>query len=172
MEKDPTISYKELAKLLNTTPQNIYYHYHKHIIGNRLIEGFNIAYRKFDPDTSLLIFFIFDFPNYTSFAKTTNAFRKLPIMHSLGKIIGENKLFATSYIPVTNARELFRTINNLVKIGIVRDYEYRIGYYKEYGMRETIAYRMFKDGEWLYPHEEYMNKLHEYYRKALAKIKN
>ena len=81
----------------------------------------------------------------------------------MGKIIGENKLFVTVYIPVTELENLFAALNNLVSVGILRDYEYRFSHYKGFRMRQTIAYKRFVNGKWTYPHEKYMQELHEFY---------
>ena len=171
LELDPTITYNELAEKLNTTPQNIYYHYHKHILKNNLIEGFEISFRKFNPNRSLVIYFITRFPSYDYFAKTANVFRELPIIHSMGKIIGSNGLFYVVYLPVEEVPRLFDTMNELVELGFIKDYEYRYAHYKDYAARQTLAYKKFKNGEWEFSFEEYMDELYQHYEEALRKIR-
>jgi len=172
LEKDPTVTYTELAKSLNTTPQAIYYHFNKHIIRYRLIEGFEIFFRKFEPDESLVMYFIIEFTNYDYFAKSTNVFREMPFAHSLGKIIGKNGLFMAVYIPVREIPNLLKSFNDLAELGIIKKYEYKFSHYKEYGKRQTIAYKLFKDGRWEYKHEEYLSELYELYDKIMNKVLN
>ncbi len=163
MEKDPTVSYAKLAKDLNTTSQNIYYHYKEHIISNKLIEDFQIYFRKFDPRYSYTVFIELAFPSYRYFAKTANALRDKPFVETLGKVIGENKLFAALYIPADELSNMFTEFNELIKLGVISEYEYRLSYILDYTQRQTISYRSFRDGQWIYPHEEYMENLRRMY---------
>lgn len=167
LEIDPLITYGELAQKLNVTPQNIYYHYHKHVIGNRLIEGFEIYFRKFDPKKSFVFYFVLEFPNHDYLTKMANLLDDIPFAYSMGKVIGQEKLFVVMYVPSEEISNLFNTLNELVRVGILKGYEYRWSHATERGHRMTIAYKMFKDGKWLYPHEEYIQELHDLYRKIV-----
>ena len=165
MEKDPTITYTKLAEHIGTAPQNIYYHYKKHIIPKKLIEDFQIGFRKFDAEYSYVIFLILEFSDYTYFAKTANALRNKPFAEVLGKVIDENKLFSVVNIPADQFPNLFEELNDLVEKGYVKNYEYRISHYMEEGKRQTISYKNFIDKRWIYPHESYMQELYELHDK-------
>lgn len=160
MEKNPTITYSELAKHISTTSQNIYYHYKKHIIPRKLIEDFQIYLRKFDAKYSYIIFMLLEFSSYTYLAKTANALRNKPFVEVLGKVIDENRLFSVVNIPADQFPNLFEEINNLIEKGYIKNYEYRISHYMEGGRRQTISYKNFIDRRWIYPHESYIHELY------------
>jgi hypothetical protein len=94
------------------------------------------------------------------------------MLNRVGKIIGKNGLFMTLYIPVKELPNLFNCLNRLIELGIIKEYEYKFSHYKEYGKRQTIAYKLFKDGKWEYRHEEYLSELYELYNKIMKKVKS
>jgi hypothetical protein len=95
-----------------------------------------------------------------------------PFAYSMGKVIGEEKLYVVMYVPSSEVGNLFNTLNELVRTGILKGYEYRWTHMTEKGHRMTIAYKMFEDGKWKYPHDEYMQELHDLYRKIVIESKN
>ena len=165
LEKDATITYDQIAEKIGTTIQNIYYHYKKHIISRKLIEDFQIYFRKFDARDSYMMFIVLEFSNYKYFAKTANALRNKPFAETLGKIIGKNKLYAVLNLPSYQFPNFFRELRNLISLGYIKDYEYRISHAQEWNRRQTISYKNFIDGKWSYPHDEYINILHKMHHK-------
>ena len=170
LEKNPLISYTDLAELIGTQPQNIYYHYKNHIIGRGLIEDFQVYLLKFDVAKSIFLYLIIEFTNYTNFAKVTNIFRNKPFAQVMGKIIGENKLFLYVYIPVEELTNLLNTLSRLASMGIVKNYEYRMSSAFDPARRQTISYRNFAGTHWVYHHEAYMDALHQKYNSLMKSI--
>jgi len=166
LELDPTISYSELARKLNTSPQNIYYHYNNHVIKNRLIEGFEIFFLKFNPKNSFIFYITLDFTNHRYLAKAANAFNYLPYAYTMGKVIGENKLFTVFYIPADQVKNLFDALNNLINIGILKGFEYQFSHYMDRRKRQTIPYKKFKGDSWYYPREKHLKELHQEYERV------
>ena len=169
LEKDATITYNEIADNIGTTAQNIYYHYKKHIIPRKLIEDFQIGFRKFDPRYSYMVFMEIEFLKYRYLAKTANAFRDKPFAEVMGKVINENKLYMILNLPSDQLPNFFRELNNLVELGYVKDYEYRMSHLQEWARRETVSYKNFMSGRWIYNHVKYMNELYELYDKVKKK---
>ena len=164
LEKDPTISFRELGMKIGTTPQNIKYHYDHHIIGNFLLEDYTIFIARYDPKTSVILHFILDFPNSKMLAKTANAFMKRPFSEIMGKILRQNKLILFSYIPITEYANMLETMNYMAEMGYITRYKYYIALPTEKGHRETIPYKLFRDKHWLYKHEEYIDRIYEVFR--------
>ena len=172
LELDATVTYTELAKNLNTTPQNIRYHFKQHIEKNFLIEGYEILFLRFQLDKSMLIYFILDFPNYTSMAKVANVFRNRPFTEVLGKILGRHSMLMAAYILMKEFINLINTLNNMVSLGYLKNFEYYMTPATEMMKRQTIPYRRFKDDHWEYPHQEMINVLHKRFNRINKILKN
>jgi DNA-binding Lrp family transcriptional regulator len=170
LEKDATRSYHDIAKMLNTTPQNIFYHYKKHIVGRRLIEDFQVFLLKFPMEVSYYIHAILEFSSRSMLRKVANAFRNKPFTNVLGKIIGEDKLYCVMTVPSHQFVNLFNKLDELVAEGYISDYQYWVAHYLDWWRRQTIAYKNYVDGRWSYPHEEYMNELYRIHEDAKKKI--
>ena len=172
LERDATITYTKLAKELNTTPQNIRYHFKHHIEKNFLIEDYEILFLRFPLDTSFIIYFILDFPNYTSMAKTANVFRNKPFTEILGKVLGKHSMLMGTYIPMKEFRNLISILNDMVSIGYLKNFEYFLTPATEYSRRQTIPYIRFKDDYWEYPHDEMIEELYRRFRSINKMIGN
>lgn len=164
LEQDATISYTELAKELNTTPQNIRYHFRRHIERNFLIEDYEILYLRFPLKESFIVYFILDFTNYTSMAKSANVFENKPFAEVLGKILGKHSMVMATYIPIKEFTKLIDTFNDMVSVGYLKDFEYFLTPAAQSGERQTIPYIRFKDDHWEYPHEEMIQELHRRFK--------
>lgn len=166
LEKDPTIPYMELAEKLNTTPQNIRYHYTSHIIKNRLIEGFDIVFYRFLRETSLIIVALLDFPNETYLAKVANVMINKPFSESYGKILGQYRLLAYLYLPLPEFGNLVKFLNNMVSAGYLKSYEFFFSPATEEGVKFTIPFEYFRDGRWRFPDiDSVINELHMRFHK-------
>jgi len=161
LETDPTISYSEMAKRFGTTPQNIKYHFENHIEKNFLIEDYDIQLFRFPRETSIYVYSLMEFTSWKNMAKTANTLRKRAFSEILGKILGKNMLLGIFYLPIEELWSLITKFNELVKIGILKNYEIYISSANEYGEAFTIPYRYFKDGRWVYPSPDYyIERLH------------
>lgn len=161
LEQDATISYTQLAEYLGSTPQNIRYHFKQHIEKNFLIEDYEILFMKFPPNESFIVYAILEFPNYTSLAKVANTFRDKPFTEVLGKILEQYKLVMVSYVPMTELIKFINMLNDLVVTGFLKGFEYYLASPMEPSRRQTIPYKMFSNGKWMYPHDEMLRTLHE-----------
>lgn len=172
LEKDPTVSFKELGRKFDTSAQNIKYHYDKHIIRNFLLEDYTIYLKKYDPRISLKPYFIIDFPNGNTLAKVANAFMNKPFSEVLGKILREDKIILFSHIPVTEFPNMINTMDRLAEFGYIKKYRYYISLPSEKGLRETIPYKLFEHGHWAYSHNKHINRLYKIYNDAKQRNNN
>ena len=159
LEKDATISLKKLAKKLSISPQLVGYHYHKHILGRGLLESFRVTVFYFGEDSEFS-FFIFNFDESKNLAKFVSTLLDKPFVKTLGKIIGENKLYGYFYFPRSEFRTFLEAISKLVRSGFLESYQYVIQDLNN-SLRETIPFQCFKNGRWIYEHKRYINLLHK-----------
>jgi DNA-binding Lrp family transcriptional regulator len=158
LEKDCTIKFKELAKMLGISLQGVKYHFENHVIKEKMFEGPQIVaehYKASSPDT---YYFRFVFKNHKNLAKFACSLRDKPFARVMGKVYGDNQLFVQVYLPRQQLRNFTETLSKLVRTGFLDTYEYVILDLTK-TKRETIPYQFFKDNHWLYDHEMFLTKL-------------
>jgi DNA-binding Lrp family transcriptional regulator len=160
LEVDATVNLTEIAEILKTTPQNIRYHYQKHIIEKGLIEKFQVFVFPFDTAISAMFWFTFKFDNPDKLAKFAMSLIDKPFMIILGKILKENMLIAQLYLPILEFRYFVETLSKLCRNGMLQSYNYVIQDLREgKWSRETIPFEDFKDGKWDYDHNKHIENL-------------
>ena len=162
LEKDATVSLASIARKLDTTLQNVRYHYEKHVVGHGLIETFQMAIMHFDRATSDMLFFIFKFDDKEKMGKFARSLLDKPFVLILGKILNENSLVCQVYLPRHELRNFIDALSKLVRANFLEDYEYvfqdlRPGKWS----RETIPFELFKNGSWVYEHSQHVKALYE-----------
>jgi DNA-binding Lrp family transcriptional regulator len=164
-EKDATISFEKLAKMLKMSPQLARYHYQKHIIERGLIESFEVTAFHFGRAVSDFFFFIFKFDSFEKLAKFASSLLDKSFVKGIGKILGENTLFGYLYLPKSEFRRFLNALSKLVKTGFLESYRYVIQDL-EASSRQTISYEYFKDGKWAYNHKKHLENLQNLVRNA------
>lgn len=157
LEKDATTTFKDIADKLGVSPQLVRYHYYNHVIREGLLESFEIGVFHFGSDAEFL-FFIFSFEEWEKLAKFASLLMDKPFVRTLGKILGQNKLYGYLYLPRNEFRKFLDALSKLIKRGFLKTYQYAIQDLNN-SLRATIPYECFKDGRWLYKHEEYLQNL-------------
>jgi len=158
LEKDAMARISRLAKMLKISPQLARYHFHEHLVGKGLIEGFELTTFHFGKENTDFCFFIFNFHNYEKFAKFASSLLDKPFARSIGKILGMNALYGYFYLPRLEFRNFLKALSRLVKAGFLESYLYAIQDL-ENSSRQTIPYEYFKNGSWVYNHREHMENL-------------
>lgn len=158
LEKDPTISFVDLAKILGMSPQLISYHYRKHIIGRGLLEGFQVGIFHFGKVNFDLFYFIFNFQSEENMAKFALSLIDKPFVLVLGKILKKNSLLGYLYLPKNEFRRFINVLSKLIRHGLLHSYQYVIKDIQTVS-RQTISYEYFKDGKWIYNHKKHINNL-------------
>ncbi len=158
LEKNGSEDLTQLAKVVKITPQGVRHRFHKHIMQRNLIAGYEIAILPYPLPVSDLCAFVFDFPNKGALAKFANSLLDKPFAISHAKILGQNSLLANFYVPKTEFSSFLASLNRLTTKGIIQDMVYVFVDVPSY-RRQTISYENFRQGEWVYNHEETVNRL-------------
>ena len=160
LEKDATVSFTELAKILGISPQLVRYHFYEHLIKRNLIEDFQIVVFPFDRAISDMFYFVFKFDSGEKLAKFAQSLMDKPFVYTLGKILEENALIANLYMPKVEFRKFIDILSRLVGIGFLQSYLYVIQDLNK-TLRQTISYDYFKDRSWIYEHEKHIKSLQD-----------
>ncbi len=162
LEKDATLSLTTIAKKLETTLQNVHYHYRFHVIERGLIEDFQIAFLPFERALSDMFCFVFKFDSWEKMAKFALSLLDKPFAYTVGKVLGQNAIIAYVYLPRPEFRSFVEKLSELVRSGFLQSYDYRIQDSRQGKLsRETIPYEFFKDGAWIYNHQQHIKNLRD-----------
>lgn len=160
LEKDATISLKKLAEKIGISAQLASYHFHKHVLGRKLLESFRITIFYFG-ENSEFSYFLFKFTESEKLANFASTLLDKPFVKTLGKIMGENKLYACLYFPKTEFRQFLEVLSQLIMDGFLESYQYIIQDLNN-SAREIIPFQCFKEGKWMYNHERYAHILQKF----------
>jgi len=166
MEKNPRVSLSELAEVLGVSKQVLQYHYRKHILERDLIEGFEVLTFHFDMSVSDMFVFVFRFDDMEKCAKFAVSLLDKPFVGGLGKILNENSLIVDIYLPKLEFRKFVDTLSKLRRADLLLSYDYIILDLRK-SKRQTIPYKNFKKGSWVYSHNKHIHDLKDLVKAAL-----
>lgn len=168
LEKDATTTFKDIANKLGISPQLVRYHYYNHVTGKGLLESFETTVFYFGRDADF-IFFIFTFKDWEKLAKFASSLMDKPFVRTLGKILGRSELYGYLYLPRNEFRRFLDALSKLIKKGFLQTYQYVIQDLNS-SLRATIPFENFKDGQWLYDNEKYIEELQKLVNESVPKL--
>lgn len=160
LEKNAMVTFRDIAKMLNEPANKVQYHFHRHVIGKDLLEGFHISLRHFGESTVDMFCFTFNFHDQETLERFASSLLDKPFMYGLGKAFGKDTLFAHAYFPRSEFRNFVDALSRMISKGLLKSYRYVIEDPQK-RQRQTISYEFFKDKSWIYDHEEHIKNLHE-----------
>lgn len=149
LEKDGTIEFKQLAKVVKMTPEAVRYRFQNHILKRGLIANYEISIFPYPHQSSELSSFVIDFKSKEALAKFVNSLANKPFVLNYSKAIGQNKLISHFYIPKIEFPNLVDALNTLIEAQYITRYLYvllDISFYK----RQTVSYEFFEKNKWTY----------------------
>jgi DNA-binding Lrp family transcriptional regulator len=170
LEVNSNASFREIAKVLNMTPETVAYHYKNHILKRGLLEKSQVFFLRFDKATSDFFVFIFRLDNKEKMARFASSLLDKPFVYTLGKVFNKNALIAHIYLPGNEFRRFVYSLSELIRRGLLQTYEYII---EDFNVRssQTISYEYFQNGSWTYDHKKHIENLQNLVRNArLRKI--
>lgn len=158
LEKNGTIGFRELAKVLGITPQGVAYRYYKHLIERDIITDHSIAIFPYPYKISMVSTFIIEFEDEKALAKFTNCLDDKPFMLSYAKIIGQNSLVANTYITKEEFLNFIESLNHLAGMNLIKRF-YHVTLTLKPHRRGGVSYKFFKNGTWHYDRKENFERL-------------
>jgi DNA-binding Lrp family transcriptional regulator len=161
LEVDAARSFVDIGKMLGVRRQTIEHHYQNHILKRGLIEDVQVSVAPFDGrGMAELVFFNFRFEDKESLAKFALSLLDKPFVHFLGKVLNESALVAyLHFLSKKDFRSFISALSKVIRRHFLQDYSYVL-IDDEKRVRESIRHELFKDGSWMYDHEEYLKRLH------------
>lgn len=158
LEKNGRASLSYISKILGLPRSILKYHYKNHIIKNKLVEGYQIEIYRFPFQISEFLFFKFEFRDNLQSKKFALSLIDKPFVTIIGKVLNENSLITHLILPKWEFRRFIKVLSNLVNRGIIKTYAYYIQDIWQTS-KVTIPYEHFKDGQWLYDNEVYLERV-------------
>jgi len=163
------ISLSSIQKTLNNISlQNIYYHYVNHIVKRNLINSIKIAFLPYPYTVNekivsdAMIFFI-TFKNTTWMNKFVNALKYKIFISSIARVLGENTLLLSVYLPHIETAEFLNLLDKLIEDNIIIKYRFFIIDIRT-ARNETIPYSAYNthEGTWQWDQSKYLSNLQEH----------
>jgi len=163
------ISLSSIQKTLNNISlQNIYYHYVNHIVKRNLINSIKIAFLPYPYTVNekivsdAMIFFI-TFKNTTWMNKFVNTLKYKIFISSIARVLGENTLLLSVYLPHIETAEFLNLLDKLIEDNIIIKYRFFIIDIRT-ARNETIPYSAYNihEGTWQWDQSKYLSNLQEH----------
>ena len=158
LEKDAKVDLSVLSRKMGISSQLAQYHFKNHILKRGLLESFDMTFFYFDRAISDVFFFVFKFDDKEHLSKFALSLLDKPFAWGLGKILGENALFAKVYLTKFEFRNFIDALSILIRKGLLQSYSYVVQDLEKTS-RQTISYEYFKDGSWIYDHNKHIQSL-------------
>jgi DNA-binding Lrp family transcriptional regulator len=108
LEGDALTRLSDIAESLKTTLNNVFYHFHKHIIEGKLVDEFVIRWNGTPKQETMFVQFEFENPSYIEEKSIRAAIRKIPYLWSdassrdTGYYVAELMVPSTHYLETLN----------------------------------------------------------------------
>ncbi|MHB1907384.1 MAG: hypothetical protein ACYCQJ_00780 [Nitrososphaerales archaeon] len=157
LEQDALIRLSDIASSFKMTLNNIFYHFHKHILKERLVDGFGIRWNGNSKQEYVFVQYVF---NKLSFAEEKNVqelFSRIPFLWSDAQSVDSGYYSAKAMVPTSQyldslkylSSELGETAKKLV-VDLI-DPRTRQSF--------PIPSHLFKDGNWQFDPEVSASKV-------------
>jgi DNA-binding Lrp family transcriptional regulator len=158
LEKDGSIEFRKLAKIVGMTPEAIRYRFQNHVLKRGLIADYEISIFPYPYQSSDLTSFAIDFKDQAALAKFVNSLANKPFVLNFTKVTGQNKLIAHFFTPKVEFSRLIDTLNQLIEKHVVERFSHVVLDISSY-KRQTVSYEFFEKNKWTYNHQEILKGL-------------
>jgi len=162
LEKDGSIEFNKLARIVDMTAEAVRYRFQNHIQKRGLIADYEVAIFPYPHQSSDMASFAIDFKDQVALAKFANSLKDKPFVLNYAKALRANKLITHIFIPKIEFSHFIDSLNQLVEMQFVERYFHVILDIASY-KRQTVDYRHFEKNKWTYDHQNNLQTL----RKAL-----
>lgn len=160
IEDNSATSFVEIASAIGLTPQDIRYHYFRHIMGRGIISGFRPTILPYPRSQANAYTLFLKFHDRKSMENFANWLSSSFIAMSYAKVIGEDSLIVHSYLPMVEENKMHDFLFQMSEAGFLDDYYYMpidTGSFKGWSIRSEKF-----DGEgWPMNQEVYLRGLRE-----------
>ena len=159
MEESGDISLSDISLTLDTTVQNLHYHFHKHILAERLVESYIIHFEKFARENAIYPMFLIEFEKSEYMKSFSSVLEGSPIIEFTGHIMRDNIMLQIGVIPMNIFREYIELLDKMISEGYIKSFRHYFMQSNFLDCKRNLPYKNFKGLRWKYDHEDYISKL-------------
>ncbi len=159
MEEMGDISLSDLSQKLNTTVQNLHYHFHRHILGEDLVEAYIMHFAKYLNTPVLYPVVYIDFEKADMREILTRTVDDLYALEFIGYVLGGNKVIQIGAMPISTFLGYVEFLDRILADGFIKKYKF---YFLEKNLldcKKKLPYHLYKRGGWTYENEKYIMSL-------------
>ncbi len=165
IEDNSSTSFVEIANDIGLTPQDIRYHYFRHIMGRGIVSGFRPTILPYPRNVANTYTVFLKFHNTQSMVNFADWLSTTFLAMNYVKVIGEDSLIAHTYIPTVEEIKMHDFLFQMFETGYIDDYYYvpiDVQTFKGWSIRPEKF-----DGEaWQLNQETYLGGLREIIEQA------
>jgi DNA-binding Lrp family transcriptional regulator len=136
--------FSEMSKLLGITLQAVKHRYDKRIVPRGLIKDFIINVFPYPPGISDLYEVLMTFDDDESMQAFCGTAQQMFPVQRIMKVLGKRILSVRAYTPRSETKDLFSTLSNLARSGLLSDYS-AVRIRPEMQTRQMISTELFDD---------------------------
>ena len=159
MEESGDISLSDISRTLDTTVQNLHYHFHKHILTEGLVESYIIHFERFAGEPAIYPIFLIEFEKSEYMKLFSSVLEGSPIIEFTGDIMRGNIMFQIGVIPMNIFSEYIDLLDKMISEGYVKTFRHYFMQSQFLDCKRSLPYKNFRDLRWKYDHEDYIGKL-------------
>jgi DNA-binding Lrp family transcriptional regulator len=158
LEKDGTIEFNKLAKIVDMTAEAVRYRFQNHIQKRGLIADYEVAIFPYPHQSSDMASFAIDFKDQAALGRFVNSLKDKPFVLNYAKALTANRLIAHVFIPKVEFSHFIDSLNKLIEMRVVERYFHIILDVPSY-KRQTVDFERFERNKWTYNHRENLEAL-------------
>jgi DNA-binding Lrp family transcriptional regulator len=152
LEQDALIKLSDIASSLKTTLNNVFYHFHKHILEGRLIEEFVIRWNGTPKQESVFVQFEFEGLSISEEKSVESSLRRLPFLWSEALCLDTGLYIGEAMIPTS---QYFQTLLYLSETLGDSSEKLKVTFLDPRTRHHfPLPAHLFKEREWKFDHAE------------------
>jgi DNA-binding Lrp family transcriptional regulator len=148
LELNGRMSFTDIAKKINTSPQIVKYHYDKRLVAARLAERFHFDVVPYPIEISAYHEFLLEFADTASMNRFFSLAEKLFFVDQVSKVLHKNALVVRTRMINSQLENMFAFFSEMANVGLLVSYSaVRLSLYSR--LQQTISFELFDDrGGW------------------------
>jgi DNA-binding Lrp family transcriptional regulator len=146
LEQDARMSFTDIAKKINSSPQTVKYHYDRKLVAGGVVDGFDFVLTPYPVEISAYHEFMLEFTDSASMNRFFSAAKKLFFIHHIAKALRKNTLLVRTRIVGSQVESMFAFFSEMVNGGQLTSYS-AVRLNMKSRFYQTISYELFDDAD-------------------------
>ena len=144
LELNARMSFTDMAKKLNTSPQTVKYHYDRRLVAGGVVDRFDFVLFPYPAEISSFHEFMLEFADAASMNRFVSVAKKLFFVGHLAKALRKNTLLVRTRIVDSQVENMFTFFSEMVNAGQLISYSaVRLNMNRRWS--QTISHELFDD---------------------------